>query len=250
MLSLPRTFHGWASQDAPDSGEDSLEHGRSQASRLRVLLTRVIRGQEENAARQLSHSAVGECGSGSRQVTTGIAPCPQKRIEGDPAQGHDDAQAAEQADLLDQVWPTGGEFSPGGLVAWWGTPDGRRDVAIPERETIVAVTRPGLIGEPRTIQSTVQEVPAPVTCEDPACPIAPLGRRREADQQQSRIRIAEARDRFSPVFLVAVPPDLLPRHPLPILHQARAATAVHHFSLDDLEGIDPPSSRHTVTGPS
>jgi hypothetical protein len=83
------------------------------------------------------------------------------------------------------------------------------------------------------MQRSVEEVAASIACEDSAGPVPAVGGGGQADHQQARGRIAEARDRPPPVIDVTVAPDLLSGHPLSMMREARATSA------DD----DPPAKR-------
>jgi hypothetical protein len=82
------------------------------------------------------------------------------------------------------------------------------------------------------MQRRPQEVAAGVAGEDPTGSIAAVGRRREPEQQDPRIRITEARDGPAPVRLVAEPGDPLPRDSLAPFDQPRAPAALDDLGLD------------------
>jgi hypothetical protein len=75
------------------------------------------------------------------------------------------------------------------------------------------------------MQRSVEEVAASIACEDSAGPVPAVGGGGQADHQQARGRIAEARDRPPPVLDVTVAPDLLASHPLSMTYQPRASPA-------------------------
>jgi hypothetical protein len=72
------------------------------------------------------------------------------------------------------------------------------------------------------MKCTIQPVAAVVAGEHPSCPIASMRRRRQADQEQPRIRIAKTRDRLSPVVLVGISPHFFARNLLLPAYQPRA----------------------------
>ena len=62
-----------------------------------------------------------------------------------------------------------------------------------------------LIGEPRGIESAVQPIAAPIAGKHPPGPIAPMGRRRQPDDQQPCLGITETRQRLGPILLANIP---------------------------------------------
>ena len=87
-----------------------------------------------------------------------------------------------------------------------------------------------------------QEIAAGVAGEDASGPVSTVGRRCEPEDQDPRLRVAEAGDRPAPILVVAEPGDLLARDPLPPLDEARAAPA-----LDDL-GLERGEATGSVAG--
>ena len=81
-----------------------------------------------------------------------------------------------------------------------------------------------------------QEVARGVTGEDPPRPVPAVGGRRQPEQQDPGIRIAEARHRPAPVRLVAEPGDLLARDLLAPRDEPRAAAAGHDLRGQRGEG--------------
>ena len=76
-----------------------------------------------------------------------------------------------------------------------------------------------------------QEVARRVAGEDAPGPVAAVGRRREPDEQDPRLRVAEPRQRTAPVGLIPESGDLLARDELAPGDEPRAAAAD-----DDLVG--------------
>jgi hypothetical protein len=82
------------------------------------------------------------------------------------------------------------------------------------------------------MQRRPQEVAARITGEDATRPVAPVCRRRKAQDQDPRLRIAETRQRPRPVFLPGEPARRLRGRALPPLDQPRAAPAIDDLALD------------------
>src|SRR5206468_9486311 len=101
----------------------------------------------------------------------------------------------------------------------------RRDVALPELESVAAADRQGLAREPVPVKGLVQPIAARIAREDPSGPIPAVSGRRQADDEQSRAGIAEPGHGSSPVLLVAEGSALLDGHAPAVGPQARAALA-------------------------
>ena len=81
------------------------------------------------------------------------------------------------------------------------------DVRVIKSEAVVDVTRRGDVGEARAMQRRHQEVAGAAVAiagEHAAGAIGAMRRGREADEQQTRRRIAEAGHRPAPIGVVAV----------------------------------------------
>src|SRR6185503_4896647 len=83
--------------------EDPAQHRPRELAGERVLLARVITGQQRHAVDEPRGHAVAEArrGRGTRQAEP--LPCTQVGLPADAAEAHDDAHAVEQAQLLQQV---------------------------------------------------------------------------------------------------------------------------------------------------
>src|SRR4029079_15493550 len=92
-----------------------------------------------------------------------------------------------------------------------------------------------------------QEIPGRVTGEHPPGAIPAMGRRREAQQQDPRRRIAEAGHRPSPVGLVTEPRDLLPGDGLAPGDQPRAASARLDLGGEGRQGGPPGPVRRSLS---
>src|SRR5262245_63634752 len=88
-----------------------------------------------------------------------------------------------------------------------------------------------LVGKPGGVQRLVQPVTAAVAGEDTAGAVAAVRGRRQADDQEPRPRVAEARHRPAPVFPVAVAFDLLACHLLTVSHEPGAEGATGDLVL-------------------
>ena len=118
---------------------------------------------------------------------------------------------------------------------------GGRDVGPVQLQPVVAVRARRLVGEAGAVHRPEQPVARAIAGEHAPGPVAAVGRRREADDEDLRGRVAEARHRAAPVVLVGVGRPLLGRHLLPPGHQPRAGPARHDLGGDGCERIHDPT---------
>jgi hypothetical protein len=100
-----------------------------------------------------------------------------------------------------------------------------------EPQAVVARPRHGLVGEPGAVHRGEEPVARAVAGKDPAGAVAAVRRRREAEDQDARRGVAEARHGPAPVLLVSERGALLACNPLAPLDQPRAAPAGRDTSL-------------------
>ena len=132
--------------------------------------------------------------------------------------------------------------SGSGLLAG-GAQRAGRDVAVAQPQAVVPrTTDVGWLAKPARWSGREQEVAGAVAGEDAAGAVAAVGRGGEADDEQPRARIAEARHRPAPVLLVAEALDLL--------RATRGTTAQPRAALagDDVRGHAGEWSRPRLDG--
>src|SRR2546422_1040454 len=144
----------------------------------------------------------------------------------------------QESQLGRKVGPATVELDAARLVAGRGAARRRDDVAIGEREAIIARRRSRLAGEPVAMQRLVQPITARVSREHAPGAVRSVRRRCEPDDEQPRIRIAEARDRRPPVLPVAKLPFLVSGDAAAIGPQPRAARATDDGVVDGGEGSE------------
>src|SRR5204862_1230099 len=93
-----------------------------------------------------------------------------------------------------------------------------------------------LRGEPRFMQGAIKKIAGAVARKHAARAIAPMSGRRQSNDQQSSIRIAERWNGFAPVIPIEVCPAFRFSDAMSILHQARAEGARYDlvFQQSDL----------------
>jgi hypothetical protein len=94
-----------------------------------------------------------------------------------------------------------------------------------------------LIGKAGLVEDGEEEVARPITGEYPARAVASVRRRREADDHDARLWIAEAGNRFRPVTLARIARWRMARRFLAPPDQARAEHALHDLGVDPLQRI-------------
>jgi hypothetical protein len=96
------------------------------------------------------------------------------------------------------------------------------DKAIAQLQAIVAVYGRGLTSKTMRVQGPVEPFAATVAGKSAAGAVATMRRRRQADDEEARLRISKTRHWFAPIGLTAKTPHLLHCHLLQIGDQARA----------------------------
>lgn len=117
----------------------------------------------------------------------------KKRVESNLSQSDDHTNGLKQLELLNEVRPAARKFNPARFIIRRRAPDSGGNVAIREFQTVISMNGVRLIGESGSVERSVEPVATAIACEYSAGSIASVGRRREADNQKTRIRIAEAR---------------------------------------------------------
>ena len=102
-------------------------------------------------------------------------------------------------------------------------------------ETVAAVRRRRLRGQPRVVHRGVQEVSGPVAGEHPAGAVAAVRGRCQTHDEQCRVGRAETGHRAAPVRLVAERGTFVACHLLAPRHQPRAGPAVHQPVVHPLQ---------------
>src|SRR5712691_5991936 len=179
--------------------EDSIQHRLRETAGLRVALARMVRCDQRNRWQEPGPS-VAELRHGRWKVVTRRAPRAQERLHRHGPEDDDYPEAPQEYHLAFQIRLASGELDPRRLVLWRGAPHRRGDVAVPEDQTVVLRNGSRLIREAGAVQGPIQEFSAPVSRECAPGSVASMGRRRQADDQDLRVRIPEPGDGPTPVF--------------------------------------------------
>lgn len=89
-----------------------------------------------------------------------------------------------------------------------------------------------LVRESGFVQHGIHESSRGITREWPAGAVGAMGTGREAEDQDSRIRVSEARDRLPPVFVVAIGATLFACDLFAIRNKARAASTGDNLAVE------------------
>ena len=156
-------------------------------------------------------------------------------IPRDLAEGDDDSQVWKRDDFCVEMIGAGGDFLGQGLVPGRCAANCGRDVAIAETQTVVGMTRRRDVGEPGAVQGRHQKItrcPDTIPGEDATGAICAMSSGREAQDQHSSSRVAEARHGLAPVFIVAVRGFLFSSYRLTISAEPIATPARHDCVRD------------------
>ena len=96
------------------------------------------------------------------------------------------------------------DFLWGGFVAGRGAADDGADPEFAELEAVVAGDGFGFGGEAELVEDGVHEVAGAIAGKRSTCPVGSVGARGEAENEDAGVGVAEAGNRFGPVFLIAV----------------------------------------------
>src|SRR6185295_11395764 len=194
---------------SPDPLKYRIPHRPGKLAGVGVLSAWVERGDEQGAVRHPALPVVAEPRPLSGREPLPPAGCAEPGLPRDAAQGQHDPGGLEQSQLSLEVRPAALELHPGRLVARRRAVSRRRDVAVGQHHPVAPSQRVRLAGPAVAVQRLIEPAPAAVTGEQLPGPVGAVRCRRQADDEQSALRIAEARDRPAPV--------LLPSE-LPLLH--------------------------------
>jgi hypothetical protein len=128
-----------------------------------------------------------------------------------------------------EVGPAVQNFPRQRLVRRGRATNRRRDISIPQLQSIIAMRRARLVCEPGPIQCGIKKVARAVSRKHSPRSVCSVRRRSQSNQQQPRISFAKSRHRPSPVSPFAERPPFLSRHLFPVRHQPRALLALHNF---------------------
>jgi hypothetical protein len=218
--------------------EDGVEHRRGESLRERVLLARMER-PDQQAVADRDLGGVPEARTRAGHRLAGLIEDPEDGAPGERAEDDQDPGRVEDLELAGEERRARVALLDRRLVQRRCAADGGGDAGAGERQAVVRAAARRPVRDPRPMQCGPQEVAARVAGEDPPGPVAAVGCRREPDDEDPRVGIAEAGERPAPVRLVAVAGDLLPGDLFPPRDEPRTAPALDDLALE-LGERDPP----------
>jgi hypothetical protein len=190
---------------------------------------------------------VAEPGTRPRDRLAGLGEHPQDGAPGERPEHDDDAGGVDDVELAGEERCARIPLFDRRLVEWRRAANCRRNARADEREPIVRPAARGPVGETGPMEGRPQEVAAGVAGEDATRPVAAVRRRGKPDDEDPRVRIAEARQRPAPVRLVAVAADLLAGDRLAPGDEPGASSARDDLGLERGQ-LAPPCGRVRARG--
>lgn len=218
--------------------EDGVEHRARQSSGEGVLLTWMVAAKHPLAVIDADLGAMAEPRFW-RDRFSGGAQERDDRIEADLAKTHEDPCAAQQAKVLFNERPAGGEFRRCRCVVGRGAAARGGDKAIVERQSVTPVNGCGTVGKPERMERFKKPLTAAIPGEHPSGSVRAMGRWGKPDDDETGVVCAEARDGPPPIVFVLKAPGLGPGDRFPPSDKARTSAAA-----DDRLGVFRP--RHAM----
>jgi hypothetical protein len=169
-----------------------------------------------------------------------LAHCRERRERRNPGEGAErqhDAHAIERDQLADEVRRAIAALRREGLVVRRRALHGGRHPAPDRPQPVVGSDARRLAGQAGAMECCPQEVAARVAGEDAAGPVAAVRRRRQPEDEDPGVVIAEAGERPRPVGLVGEPPRCFARGSLAPLDQAGTADTNDDLALERLQDL-------------
>src|SRR5262249_33648143 len=147
------------------------------------------------------------------------------------AERKDDLHARQERHFAGQKRRAAGDLRRGRAVLRRRAPDREDDERVVELEAVVRGGARWLARESGPVEGGVEEVPRAVPCKDAPGAVRAVRPRREANDREARLGIAEAWHGLSPVRLFSVGTALRPRDLLTPGNEARAGAAGDDFAV-------------------
>src|SRR5205823_5379749 len=128
----------------------------------------------------------------------------ERSLPGEAAEGHYRPALLQEIELALEVWQAGIALLGRRAIRRRRAAHHRGHVGAAQREPIPTTGAGSLVGEAGSMQRCVEPVSRSIAGKYAAGSVRPVGCRREADDCNSSLRIAEAADRSSPIALALV----------------------------------------------
>src|SRR5674476_301441 len=217
--------------------ENLVQHRFGESASEGVLLAYVIAAHQPNrplgGGDQYGLGPVSEAGSGTLDRPPEPPGAGKGGVPGDRTQREHRTQARRsQREITVQPEPTGAPLSGVGLVRRRSAAHRRDDAHPGERLPVAGVGAGRQARISRSVQRSIEPVTAPVAGEHPARTVGAVGCRREADEEDLGLRVAESGTGATPVRLVGKGcPPAFGSHALAPLHESRAGATDGHHSV-------------------
>jgi hypothetical protein len=162
---------------------------------------------------------------------------PQARGERQSSQRDHHEIARQESDFALDVLPAVVEFLRQRPIRRGRAPARGGDERPDQLQPVPAMARVRLIRQAGLVHRPEEEVPGLIPGEHPSGPVAAVGRRRQPDDQDPRLRVPERRDRPPPVALAAKSARRIRRRELPPCNQTRTPPARDHLALDPGDAV-------------
>lgn len=120
-----------------------------------------------------------------------------------PTQNNDDF-GLDDCDLALEEGLAIVQFLAGRLVAWRSATSRGGDVHVMESQPVASRGRVGLVRKPRAIEGGIEKIARRVARELTSRAVRSVRAGGQSHHEDAGVRIAEARDGFAPVFVIAV----------------------------------------------
>jgi len=162
-------------QEAAGFLEDRAQHRLGELAGERVLLARVIGGNQGGALGESDFGAVGKAWLRFEARPSGHLPSLEKGVKGDPSQGDYNADAREKRELGFQVALAACHLARGGFVGRRRAADRGGDPRVTEGEAVSPMSGRRLRGEAGFVERASEPLAAPVSGEHPARAVPSMG---------------------------------------------------------------------------
>src|SRR5580658_4644592 len=197
----------------------------------------MIRRQQDASIGQEIFSSVAECIG----TLAGDYLPPQQVVEigfkTDSSERHDDAQIFQTLKFSFEIRSAVSELLRQRLVVRRRAARRRGYIKIGEHEAVIAVGGRRLIRKANFVQHRIHKLAGSVSGERPPGAVRAMSAGSQSKHQHARFGIAESRNRFAPVLMVAVSAALLASNELAIGDQPRAARAADDLGIQNLEPV-------------
>ena len=158
------------------------------------------------------------------------------RCPSEGAEGNDDTRR-RQGDLSHEEWQAFVALARGWLVLRRSAPNRRGDARSDQHLTVIDRNGMRLGCKASPMHGSEEPVATSVSGEHAPGPVGAMGCRRQSDDEDTRMRIAESRDPPPPVLLICEGGTLGRRNAFPPGHQTRACSAFDDVGIEQPEGI-------------